>query len=337
MKAKREKKDIEKRQIKKNNKKFNKNKGNNIRRKRKGVKTRNKKRSLESKEDIENYVGDLYDRLLKSKLQCIPLTSSDPAYNPYHPLLTIGGENVNIREALGNPLLPEESSDADDINHCHTVKCEGCTSTCTFTLSQAEEESITVTDTKGNTFSHTYGQTFGESSTYSDEIINTLEVINSLTKSNSTSSSKSEGRNVSAEHIINITNTESETKSDEVSDTHTDERSTSYCHSISEETSHTNSTGHSTIDETNWSHTTETSKTSEYSRMQLSNYTKGIEDAKKNHKRYILEEDGLVTLHKRGWFKLGLNAGSKLRNILLFFYELLIYKRISFKHKFNLP
>ncbi|ORX49024.1 hypothetical protein BCR36DRAFT_251888, partial [Piromyces finnis] len=62
--------------------------------------------NLNTKEEFTEYYNNLYKKLidLEKTLKCIPLTSVNPAYNPYHNSLIIGNKDVNIITNVGRSI-----------------------------------------------------------------------------------------------------------------------------------------------------------------------------------------------------------------------------------------
>ena len=59
---------------------------------------------LKTKEEFAEYYSKLYQNLTEKPLNCVPLNSVNPAYNPYHPLLikTSNRKRANIINTMGS-------------------------------------------------------------------------------------------------------------------------------------------------------------------------------------------------------------------------------------------
>ncbi|ORY52234.1 hypothetical protein LY90DRAFT_288191 [Neocallimastix californiae] len=51
---------------------------------------------LDTKDNFRSYYNKLYNTLIDNTAHCVPLVSSDHAYNPYHQDLIIGSNNQKI-------------------------------------------------------------------------------------------------------------------------------------------------------------------------------------------------------------------------------------------------
>ena len=251
--------------------------------------------NLNSKEEIREYYENLYKKLNITNLQCIPLTSINPAYNPYHKSLMVGIKNadkVNIITNIGSPIggSGKDLNGSDnikvgeniDINECGLVyNMKGATISCGIRISKSVEDSISISDTNGNTYHKAYGIVTSNTNSYTDDINTILELSLSSTDSNSLSESESNSVSNAAERTISYSISNSESVTDDTSNTHSTSHDESYAHTISEEQTHSRTDGGETVNETNWSKSEEVSHTDEYSRMDLNDYNK----AKNSHKK----------------------------------------------------
>jgi hypothetical protein len=251
--------------------------------------------NLNSKEEIREYYENLYKKLNITNLQCIPLTSINPAYNPYHKSLMVGIKNadkVNIITNIGSPIggSGKDLNGSDnikvgeniDINECGLVyNMKGATISCGIRISKSVEDSISISDTNGNTYHKAYGIVTSNTNSYTDDINTILELSLSSTDSNSLSESESNSVSNAAERTISYSISNSESVTDDTSNTHSTSHDESYAHTISEEQTQSRTDGGETVNETNWSKSEEVSHTDEYSRMDLNDYNK----AKNSHKK----------------------------------------------------
>jgi len=170
---------------------------------------RDKDNIEEYKKNVDKYVDEIYKELKRSKKECIPLVSVNPAFNPYHKSLTIGVEgSPNIRDGTGSSISFSDSivqSVIDynkfDINSDFTKNfakcagvnnCAGCNVVCNTLISTTVENQYSITASNGVSVTHSIGDVTSDSNTLTDEISNTIEVAKSLSKSNSITGSNSE-------------------------------------------------------------------------------------------------------------------------------------------------
>ncbi|KAG4104866.1 hypothetical protein H8356DRAFT_1638435 [Neocallimastix lanati (nom. inval.)] len=109
----------------------------------------------------EDYINSIYDKLQNSKKRCIPLTSINPGFNPYHKNLTIGVDAANVRYALGNIINIDKNifnNIPSGITKCSAVNnCKGCNVVCNAIITGSIEKQYSISDSNGITRSSTYG------------------------------------------------------------------------------------------------------------------------------------------------------------------------------------
>ncbi|OUM58767.1 hypothetical protein PIROE2DRAFT_15871, partial [Piromyces sp. E2] len=220
-------------------------------------------------EEYKEYYKKLLDALIDNRTDSVSLTSRNPAYNPYHPLL-VHADNIKGTNVI--TILEDEEN--NDFGNCEISanNMEKSSMTCTVTYSRSIQNTISISTSKGIAYHTGNGINYGEGDSVTDEIGASLEIARALTKGNSVSYNKSDGGSVSLENVHTVVNTKSLTKTDSSDHTHTDTHENSYVYTVSEETSHSRSDGGEIVDETNWSDYTENSKSEEYSRMNYNDY-----------------------------------------------------------------
>ncbi|ORX75653.1 hypothetical protein BCR32DRAFT_249385 [Anaeromyces robustus] len=234
--------------------------------------------NLKTKEDYEKYYENLYEKLTDSKPQCIPLVSTEPAYNPYHEDLIIGNnKNANIIYTKGSPLSdnPSVIMEQTKFNFCSDIVIhgnKGISETCTFRISTTIEDSLSISNSKGESYNRSYGVSDSTSDSLADEISNTIDLAKSFTKNNVISHSDSDTNSNALEMATTITNSNSKSSSNETSTTHTKTHDEAYVYTINSEDSHTRTDGGSHSNENNWSENNETSHIEEYNRMTLEDF-----------------------------------------------------------------
>ena len=268
----------------------------------------------------EDYINSIYDKLQNSKKRCIPLTSINPGFNPYHKNLTIGVDAANVRYALGNIINIDKNIFNDipsGITKCSAVNnCKGCNVVCNAIITASIEKQYSISDSNGITRSSTYGTVTENSSTFTDEISNTMEVANSLSDSGSISQSNSESKTNSLEQAVSLTHSNSTSNTNERSTTHIDEHSESHIHGVSEEKTHATTNTDIETREKNWNKYSERSKTQEYSHLSMDDY-----------KRY---DSAIAKVEKPDYVKANTNKYSKRNNLTNsdFKYEPNLKKRV---------
>jgi len=239
---------------------------------------------------LEEY-KERYAKIIEKKaikMKNISLTSSNPAYNPYHQSLINFNKNgkTNFITVLGTPYTKEQyknlvKEDSPNYKNCMSVtNMKGSTFSCSIAYLVSEQQSITIALSNGKTYHKANGQVYSEGDAVTDDINSSVELASALSKGGSISSSESKGTTNSLEQLHSIVNSKALAIMNSNDYTHTDTREESYSHTVSEENSHSRSDGGEVIDETNWSHTDEKSNTDEYSRMRMEDYEK----AKKGYK-----------------------------------------------------
>lgn len=209
-------------------------------------------------------------------------------FNPYHPLL-IHAKNIkgpNVITVLGAPYRENrfinyklEESDKNDFNcDISATGLQKSTLTCAVSYSYNLQDTLTISNSKGETYHKSYGYVYSEGDVFSREIGKTLEFARALSKGSSVSISKSDGYSAAIENVHTIVNTNSQSRTNTTDKTHTTTHDESYTLTLSEENSHSRSDGGEVIDETNWSDYSENSSSDEYSRMEAEHYN----EAKKN-------------------------------------------------------
>jgi hypothetical protein len=152
------------------------------------------------------------------------------------------------------------------------------TLTCAVSYFYNLQDTLTISNSKGETYHKSYGYVYSEGDVFSREIGKTLEFARALSKGSSVSISKSDGYSAAIENVHTIVNTNSQSRTNTTDKTHTTTHDESYTLTLSEENSHSRSDGGEVIDETNWSDYSENSSSDEYSRMEAEHYN----EAKKN-------------------------------------------------------
>jgi len=260
---------------------------------------------LNTKEEFTEYYNNLYNKLLdpkkkkKKPLKCIPLTSVNPAYNPYHNSLIIGNKDVNIITNVGRSISGDDKKSTFDnlvkdndgnynIEQCCLVyNMKGAIISCSIRVSNTIEDSAIISDTSGNTYHQSYGIVSSDTNTI-------LEASVASTNGNIISKSESNSQSNASERTITYPTSKSHSSTDDINNTHTTTYNESYAHTISEEHSHAKSKGGSVTNESNWSKSEEVSHMEEYSRMDINDYN-NVKNTPK--KRYISKRgflDGLT-------------------------------------------
>ena len=261
---------------------------------------------MNTREDFTEYYENLYKKLFdKDKpLKCIPLTSVNPAYDPYHNSLIIGNKDVNIITNVGRSIggsnlkytfdnLVKGNDGNYNIEQCGLVyNMKGATISCSIRVSNTIEDSVTISDTNGNTYHQSYGIVSSNTNSFSDDINTVLEASVSSTKGNTISQSESSSQANAAERTITYMSSKSYSKSDTKDITHTTTHEESYAHTVNEEHSHARTDGGSITNESNWSNSEENSHTEEHSRMDINDYNAAKNTPKKReinnlHKRLL--------------------------------------------------
>jgi len=271
----------------------------------------NKSRTVE--EYKEKY-KKLYDDLIKKGIKNVALTSENPAYNPYH-RDSIKVKNIlytNVVTTLGTPyeldkktyeaFLRDNKKNGKEFQECGSFQLsEGSTYTCSIAYTTEIQDTISISNNKGNSYHKSYGKVYSKGDTTTDEINNSIELANALSGSKSISASLAEGGSSSIEKIYTIINSKSlsQQNSTEHTVTKSSERSVSHVESEEHALGITLSSEHT--DETNWSNTNETSHSLEYSSMDFDDYAKAKNIRDKNEYRKVdlsesNYEKGLVKL-----------------------------------------
>eukprot|EP00833_Pecoramyces_ruminatium_P016761 jgi/Orpsp1_1/1190793/evm.model.d7180000081262.1 len=215
-------------------------------------------------------------------LQCIPLTSSNPAFNPYHSSLTIGVKDANIIEMQG-PLIKIEKAEidgiADGISKCIPInKCKGCKNTCHVVLSGSFETSVTVTDSDGTNYSRGYGKQFSETNEEVNEIVDTMDVSRTLSESDTLTEVDKNTNSNSLEKTLSVAVTNSESKNTNNQITGLKNYSKSYIHGTTEQNTHTETDTTGKTDTKTWNQYNELSNSEEYNRMSKDDFDKYNDD-----------------------------------------------------------
>ncbi|ORX42377.1 hypothetical protein BCR36DRAFT_416126 [Piromyces finnis] len=239
-------------------------------------------------EEYKEYYKNLLDKLIKDRTNSVSLTSKNPAYNPYHPLL-IHAENTmgpNVITILGAPykekklnnfeLQNDEDNDFRDCN-ISVNNMDKSNMTCAVAYTHNIQNTITISSSKGTAYHQDFGYSYGEGDAITDEIGSSLELARALARGSSVSYSKSEGGSVALENVHTVVNTESSSNTNSYDYTHTTTHDESYTFTVSEENSHSRSDGGEIVDESNWTSYNETSRTNEYTRMELDDYNKALQ------------------------------------------------------------
>jgi len=250
--------------------------------------------------DYKKYYDNIYKKFMKNGLKCLALTSKNPAYNPYHPaLIQVSNKNdkpANIIQVMGISYdenyqkylkilkeANENKSTKDKYVECGTVRnmSPGSSVTCTVTYSTDIQDSISITDSNGNSYRKSYGKVTSNGDTYTDEINNQIELTTSISNSVSNSGTDSNGTSNAYERVYTIIDGQSNSKTNNYEVTHTDTSEKTFTHTESEEHTHTTTKGGEHVEEHNWSDSDETSHTEEYSRMN--------EEAYNEHKNEFID------------------------------------------------
>jgi len=243
--------------------------------------------------DYKKYYYNIYKKFIKNGLKCLALTSKNPAYNPYHPaLIQVSNKNdkpANIIQVMGISYdenyqkylktlkeANENKSTKDKYVECGTVRnMTSCSSvTCTVTYSTDIQDSISITDSNGNSYHKSYGKVTSNGDTYTDEINNQIELISSISNSVSNSVTDSNGTSNAYERVYTIIDGQSNSNTNNYEVTHTDTSEVTFTHTESEEHTHTTTKGGEHVEEHIWSDSDETSHTEVYSRMNEESYNK---------------------------------------------------------------
>ncbi|ORX86615.1 hypothetical protein BCR32DRAFT_240880 [Anaeromyces robustus] len=243
--------------------------------------------NLSSLSDYKEYYNKLYNQTFASKPKCIPLTSVNPAYNPYHESLTIGVEKSNIIYTEGYPLFdnPDVILESSNLDFCLSIDGnKGVSTTCTIRVSTTIEDSLTVSNSEGKSYNRSYGVVKSTTNSFADEISNTIDLAKSFSESNVISQSESDTNSNALEMATTITNSKSQSETDDTSQTHTNTHDESYVHAINSEDSHTRTEGGEHSEENNWNNYSETSHMNEYSRMDINDYNKNKRFRRNNNK-----------------------------------------------------
>ncbi|ORX96173.1 hypothetical protein LY90DRAFT_643553 [Neocallimastix californiae] len=267
-------------------------------------------------DEYRNEYKRIYEKLMKNGLKSISLTSENPAYNPYHPSL-IRVKNVknpnfiklqyyipyNLKESKKFMELIE--GETNKFKECGMIKgAPGSSLICSVSVSSNIEDTVSITNTNGESFHKAYGKVYSEGDTVTSEINNSIDLAYSLSNSKSISTSKSEGNSNALEHVYTVVKSTSKSETDNTEYTHTNNHEDSYSYTENEEHSHTRTDGGEHIEEQNWSDSTEKSHTEEYSRMEASDY-------KKAQKSDIVKRGGGATVVKTSGGKSGGNKAAR--------------------------
>ena len=238
-------------------------------------------------------------------IKSIALTSSNPAYNPYHPAL-IRVKNVEhpnfIKLEYSYPYNLDKANKAMELvdkeknlyKECGMIKSSpGSSLICSVSYSNNIDDTISITNSNGESYHRAYGVVHSKGDTVTSEINQSIDLAYSFSDSRSISVSENEGTSNALEHVYTVINSNSNTVTDTTENTHTSTHEDSYTYTENEEHSHTRTDGGEHIDEHNWSDSTEISHMDEYSRMDLADYN-AVKD------RTFVKRNDNDLLNKRG-------------------------------------
>ncbi|ORX82692.1 hypothetical protein BCR32DRAFT_309086 [Anaeromyces robustus] len=241
-------------------------------------------------DEFKEKFKQLYDEAIKDGLKCIPLSSINPGYNPYHPaLINIdlfdGDDPHNVVSVMGLPYggngnnvinqndIEDDTGDQKIVQDCGIVsKLGGSTITCSVKISESITKSLTISE--GNTISYreTYGMVESKGNSQTDDINKLIQLSTALSNSQSISYNRNKGESTAIENVLNIIATESTSSSKNTEKVHTENHENSYSHTESESHAHGTSKTNTEVDSYNWSKSQEISHIEEYSRMDRNDY-----------------------------------------------------------------
>jgi len=175
---------------------------------------------------LKKQFESMYKDVISDGLQCIPLSSINPAYNPYHPALIniklspdkLGHNVVNV---LGLPYggtgkevkkgdIKEKKDKELEIGQCGIVNgLGGSTLSCTVKISKNISNSLSIGDSNTESYHESYGKVISQGNSLTNNINNLIQLSSALTNSKSISFNQNKGESSAIENVLNIIRTQS--------------------------------------------------------------------------------------------------------------------------------
>ena len=235
-------------------------------------------------EELKQQYKEIYDDLMKNGIKNIALNSNNPAYNPYHPSLIrveqLNDDPLNTIYTIGMPYRSEEhikliDNSKSDMEECGNFSnMKGSTYTCSVSFTTEIQDTISISNSNGNSYHKSYGKVYSKGDANTDEINKTIELAKTLSNSKSMSLSESKGVSNSIENIYTVINSNSKSTTDNKDQTITNSRENSKTYTVNEEQSHAHTDSGEVVEESNWSKSEEISHTEENTRMEKKDFDK---------------------------------------------------------------
>ncbi|KAL6589314.1 hypothetical protein U3516DRAFT_806765 [Neocallimastix sp. 'constans'] len=235
-------------------------------------------------EELKQQYKEIYDDLMKNGINNIALNSNNPAYNPYHPSLIrveqLNDDPLNTIYTIGMPYRSEEhikliDNSKSDMEECGNFSnMKGSTYTCSVSFTTEIQDTISISNSNGNSYHNSYGKVYSKGDANTDEINKTIELAKTLSNSKSMSLSESKGVSNSIEKIYTVINSNSKSTTDNKDQTITNSRENSKTYTVNEEQSHAHTDSGEVVEESNWSKSEEISHTEENTRMEKKDFDK---------------------------------------------------------------
>ncbi|KAG4081764.1 hypothetical protein H8356DRAFT_1438372 [Neocallimastix lanati (nom. inval.)] len=235
-------------------------------------------------EELKQQYKEIYDDLMKNGIKNIALNSNNPAYNPYHPSLIrveqLNDDPLNTIYTIGMPYRSEEhikliDNSKSDMEECGNFSnMKGSTYTCSVSFTTEIQDTISISNSNGNSYHKSYGKVYSKGDANTDEINKTIELAKTLSNSKLMSLSESKGVSNSIENIYTVINSNSKSTTDNKDQTITNSRENSKTYTVNEEQSHAHTDSGEVVEESNWSKSEEISHTEENTRMEKKDFDK---------------------------------------------------------------
>ncbi|KAL6592993.1 hypothetical protein U3516DRAFT_852653 [Neocallimastix sp. 'constans'] len=235
-------------------------------------------------EELKQQYKEIYDDLMKNGIKNIALNSNNPAYNPYHPSLIrveqLNDDPLNTIYTIGMPYRSEEhikliDNSKSDMEECGNFSnMKGSTYNCSVSFTTEIQDTISISNSNGNSYHKSYGKVYSKGDANTDEINKTIELAKTLSNSKSMSLSESKGFSNSIENIYTVINSNSKSTTDNKDQTITNSRENSKTYTVNEEQSHAHTDSGEVVEESNWSKSEEISHTEENTKMEKKDFDK---------------------------------------------------------------
>ncbi|KAG4093689.1 hypothetical protein H8356DRAFT_1402663 [Neocallimastix lanati (nom. inval.)] len=225
-------------------------------------------------EELKQQYKEIYDDLMKNGIKNIALNSNNPAVEQLNddPLNTIYTIGMPYRSEEHIKLIDNSKSDMEECGNFSNMK--GSTYTCSVSFTTEIQDTISISNSNGNSYHKSYGKVYSKGDANTDEINKTIELAKTLSNSKSMSLSESKGVSNSIENIYTVINSNSKSTTDNKDQTITNSRENSKTYTVNEEQSHAHTDSGEVVEESNWSKSEEISHTEENTRMEKKDFDK---------------------------------------------------------------